>query len=82
MGPCLRNEKYEKCGFIYPEAAHGLFGHVCTPKQKSGATCSPFPQHSHLPTSSTTIILDPSSASFHRHHPINTYHYAHTPHIR
>jgi hypothetical protein len=23
---------------IYPEAVHGPFGHICAPKQKSGAT--------------------------------------------
>ena len=29
MRPCPRKEKLAKYGFIYPQAAHGPFGHIC-----------------------------------------------------
>jgi hypothetical protein len=73
-------QDYEKHRFIYPAGVHGLFGHVCTPKRKSGATMFTIPMTttSTLDAAATTPM---SSASFHNHCSINAHCYSHVPHI-
>jgi|ERR1700679_1595073 hypothetical protein len=35
MGPCPRKGKLAKYGFIYPQAVHGPFGHICATSRQA-----------------------------------------------
>jgi len=54
--------------FIYPGAAHGLCGHVCARKKKSGTTYQLAPMTTNKSDNNKTTLTTPSSSTTHTNH--------------